>query len=445
MRRYGNEPVKETAPPAHSPAPVMAEPVKEDPPSKMYYVVSWVIFMAAVLVNVGVWAVDYFATHVQHSYYYEERFTVSANVDNNSYTDSTQMFTESTSSVKAVAMALIFSWLLWKTAVMVYAYHVISNSESKGLRIGTFIALVLVLLAIDILLTSFAKLYWRDYGFMGVAIIFISIVALVNAKEKCRSLGNVLIPLLWYSMLYFLCGWVFPRLYNVYINNMAQLSAYFLIFYTYPAWDLILYSLTLFLGTKVDDDVKPFFSTIHYFLLGYAVGITMLIGYTEVEFYYLLAYFIFRNIFVNHVMRRWEKVVANPPCLPGWIACYYFSYGFSYLPVIGVGGVVVAKSFLSFMWAKTSTLLYGLTNPDYYPFESASRAPTGNLSTNPGLKGNIIWIAALLLWVGTTFTQTYSCRKPRLYDLFYYLFGIHLFYMGVTCGLSLAELIDNNF
>ena len=34
----------------------------------------------------------------------------------------------------------------------------------------------------------------------------------------------------------------------------------------------------------------------------------MLTGYTEVEFYYLIAYFIFRNIFVNYIMRQWEKI-----------------------------------------------------------------------------------------------------------------------------------------
>ena len=57
------------------------------------YVVSWVIFIAAMLINFGVWAIDYFATHVQHSYYYEQTYRVSAAVDGNTYPDSTQMFT----------------------------------------------------------------------------------------------------------------------------------------------------------------------------------------------------------------------------------------------------------------------------------------------------------------------------------------------------------------
>ena len=65
---------------------------------------------------------------------------------------------------------------------MAYTYHVISDSESKGLRMGTFIVMLFILLTMDILLSAFAKLYWRDYAFIGVAIILMLIVAVVNAK-----------------------------------------------------------------------------------------------------------------------------------------------------------------------------------------------------------------------------------------------------------------------
>jgi hypothetical protein len=83
------------------------------------------------------------------------------------------------------------------------------------------------------------------------------------------------------------------------------MSAVFLLIYLYPAFDLLLYSLTLYLGTKVENNVKGLLSVIHFFLLGYGVGTVLIVGYTEVEFYYLLGYFIFRNVFVNYVMRGW--------------------------------------------------------------------------------------------------------------------------------------------
>ena len=441
MVRYKDQ-VKEPNPVQPPTDPAMTSTAKEEPTSKLYYVVSWVIFIAAVFINVGVWAIDYFGTKIQHSYYYESNYAVSSTMDGNTYTDATNIYSESTGTPKAVAMSLIFSWILWKGALLIYALHLIINCESKALKIGTYIALLALILTIDILLTSFAKKYWRDYAFYGVTVLLIMIVSLVNNKEKLRALANTLIPLLLYAGFYFMYAWILPRLYRAYKDDMTEYGYLFLMFYTYPLWDLGFYSLTLFLGTKVDEEFKPFFSSLHFLLLGYGIGFTLLVGYTEVEFYYLLAYFIFRNIFVNYVMRRWESVVANPPCLPGWIICYYFSYAFSYLPVIGVGSVVISKSFLSYIWARTTTLLYGIPNPDYY---NTLDAPTAGIATNTSMRGYIVWLAALILWLGTTFTQKYSCRKPSLYDLFYYLFGIQLFYVGISSALSVGNLINSNF
>lgn len=226
----------------------------------------------------------------------------------------------------------------------------------------------------------------------------------------------------------------------MYSQNLSTYSMLFLIIYSYPIIDLIIYSCLLLLGTKMDNWLKGFFSSIHYLLLGYGVGMIMIVGYTEVEFYYLIAYFIFRNIFVNHIMRGWEKVVANPPALPGWIICYYVSYALSFLPVLGVGNVVVAKSFASFLFALASTVLYGASNPLYPSTTAPSAAASNALGTNMSMNGNIYWLAAAIIWAGMTFSQRYHRLKPNLYDLFYYLFGIHLFYLGITCSLSLPIL-----
>ena len=61
---------------------------------------------------------------------------------------------------------------------------------------------------------------------------------------------------------------------------------------------------------------------------------TLLVGVTEVEFYYLVGYMLFRNFFSNWVMWKWEGVTNNPPCLWIWIIPYYLSYAFNFLPVI---------------------------------------------------------------------------------------------------------------
>lgn len=60
------------------------------------------------------------------------------------------------------------------------------------------------------------------------------------------------------------------------------------------------------------------------------------------------------------------------------------------------------------------------------------------------MNGNIFWLAAAIIWAGLTFTQRYHRLKPNLYDLFYYLFGIHLFYLGITCSLSLPILYTDS-
>jgi hypothetical protein len=420
-------------------APKSMEEEKEDTPYCSNYFLHMVIFVLAFAVYLAVWAIDYFAVGVQASYFYNNAMTVSSYTNSVAYADSTQMFTTNVNgpgSPVGVAMSLIYSWILWKAALIVFAYQSVSKEESQGLRIGTIVTLVLVLLAFDILLTIFALNTYNDIIFFAAFIVFSTVVALVNAKEKGRTLGNLLIPLLIIAFLYFAYAFLLPSLYKAYSKSMSTYGAIFLIIYGYPVLDLLFYSATLALGCKVDHWMKGFFSSLHFLLLGYGVGMVLIVGYTEVEFYYLIAYFIFRNIFVNYIMRGWEKVVANPPALPGWIACYYLSYALSFLPVIGVGKVVVAKSFSSYMFTKAITVLYGTSNP-LYP---STTAPTTAVGPNLTLSGNIFWLAAAIIWTAITFTQKFGKWRPSGYDFFYSLFGIYLFYLGITCSLSLPIL-----
>lgn len=88
--------------------------------------------MLAMAINIGMWAIDYYAVGTQASYYYSNSFTVSAYTDTISpfYTDSTAMFNtlaKGPNSAVGVAMSLIYSWLLWKLSLMVFAYHVVSR------------------------------------------------------------------------------------------------------------------------------------------------------------------------------------------------------------------------------------------------------------------------------------------------------------------------------
>ena len=181
---------------------------------------------------------------------------------------------------------------------------------------------------------------------------------------------------------------------------------------------------------------------IHFMMIGYGAGMIMLVGYTEVEFYYLIAYFIFRNVFVNHIMRRWEKVVANPSALPGWGIAYYLGYALSFMPVIGLGGkLAISKSFRSYIFAKTTTALYSVSNP-LYPSKTP---PTSSLTTNFSFDGNIYWLSGLLIWLAMTLTQRYERKYPKIYDFFYYVLGVQLFYIGIASALSIGTLSSSAY
>ena len=150
-----------------------------------------------------------------------------------------------------------------------------------------------------------------------------------------------------------------------------------------------------------------------------------------------MAYVLFRNIFSNWVMYRWENIVNNPPCLPGWGIMYYVSYLLNFLPVIGFGPLVLSKSFLSQQFSQACLLLSYYSN-NSYPY--STQTPSPSASFNLTFIGFIFWPAALIIWAVSTFTQKYPRRRPTIFDLFYYLGGIYMFYLGISGGLQLLTL-----
>ena len=142
----------------------------------------------------------------------------------------------------------------------------------------------------------------------------------------------------------------------------------FLTFYAYPLIDLVMYALILFMGSLTSKEVRTFYSQIHNLLIGYEVGFILLVGYMEVEFYYLISYLIFRNIFANWVMWNWDHLVKLPPLLPGWALAYYFSYALMFLPFSGVGNIIIGTGYYSIILSNTDTLLYNIPS-SLYPYD----------------------------------------------------------------------------
>lgn len=284
--RHANPPYTE-AKTYQEPAKSIEEEEREEPPSYSNYFLQLVVFMLAVGINIGMWAIDYFAVGVQASFFYNNTVPVSSYIDIASvyatYTDSTKIFSTSATSPGApvaVAMSLIYSWVLWKFPLIVFTYKLISREESAKLRIGTWVTLIAVLLALDVLLTIFALNYYNDYIYYAAYIVFSVVVVLVNARDKGQAMYNLLVPLILVAFVYFCYGWLLPSLYKAYIQNLSTYGAIFLIIYGYPVVDLMFYSAYLGLGCKVDGWLKDFYGSIHFLLLGYGVGMIMLAGYT---------------------------------------------------------------------------------------------------------------------------------------------------------------------
>jgi hypothetical protein len=166
-----------------------SESAKEEEPSIANYAMSWLVFIAALVVNIGMWAIDYFAVGVQASHYYTTAYSVSSAVDVSTYSSSTAVFgSTNTNDVLPIAMSLIYSWVLWKFPLIVYSYHLIEKKvEGKGVKIGTFVGLIVVLLAIDIVLTIYLLSIYNEYMFFGAYVLFTLIVAIVNNSGLGRT------------------------------------------------------------------------------------------------------------------------------------------------------------------------------------------------------------------------------------------------------------------
>jgi hypothetical protein len=59
--------------------------------------------------------------------------------------------------------------------------------EGKGVKIGTFVGLIVVLLAIDIVLTIYLLSIYNEYMFFGAYVLFTLIVAIVNNSGLGRT------------------------------------------------------------------------------------------------------------------------------------------------------------------------------------------------------------------------------------------------------------------
>jgi len=124
--------------------------------------------------------------------------------------------------------------------------------------------------------------FYNDYIFLAAYLLLSILVLSINCKGRRQPLIFNVIPILLICALNFIYGWALPTLYKIYKEKIDGFASLYLLFYGYPIIDLALYSLTLILGSFVDRWIKSFFTQIHFYILGYGVGMILLVGYTEV-------------------------------------------------------------------------------------------------------------------------------------------------------------------
>lgn len=87
----------------------------------------WVAFAIAMVINIGIWAIDTYAIKRQYSYYYYNSMTFAASIDTTAYTSGAAMFSpDDPTDTLSIAMGIIYGWVLWKASLLIYVLHLIA-------------------------------------------------------------------------------------------------------------------------------------------------------------------------------------------------------------------------------------------------------------------------------------------------------------------------------
>ena len=183
-----------------------------------------------------------------------------------------------------------------------------------------------------------------------------------------------------------------PMLYNVLIKNISGISGTLAFFFIFPIIDLLLVLFGWLMQYAVSDNMKLFVSVATNWLSqGYRVGILCRLSFSETDFYYQIAWIMFRNVLFSWITDNQHLNRVNLSN-PGWILAYYISIFFNFIPVAGISNIITSKYYSSTISLFLPYLLP--YNPFYSPYTSSSSLTRVNLS----FSGNIQWYGPLIIW-----------------------------------------------
>ena len=131
-------------------------------------------------------------------------------------------------------------------------------------------------------MSTFLPKFYGPYIFFGANFIIAIVISVINNRPNIKKgLAAAALPLAIIAIAYFLYALLWPFFFEKYTDKFSDASVYVQI-YLFLLWDLLVYSLLLVVNNFIPQVAKPFTAIIHFLLLGYFVGMTLLVGVTEV-------------------------------------------------------------------------------------------------------------------------------------------------------------------
>lgn len=440
--------------------PKREQPAKEllttenEPSSKVH----WAYYFAmagSMLLAVGFYVGIYFLNQMSTttlSYYYGNAFAVASNsVGAGATAAATLQTTQPTADVTSIVKTVGFGWLMWKLANSFYIIDVTGKLVWWRKLIGASIS-VLGLLALDVIMTWMMLQSYADWVFVAAALgltVVLGLLLHINHEPKPAwhvLFRNGLLPFLGYAVIVAVYWLALPYLYQILntMNNGTSLTGSIIFFYVFPLIDTLLVCFAILLNWSCSPECHQFLSQLNMLLMGYRVGIMLLISYYEVEFYYILGFCMLRNLFLSYVLEVHHLANFNIATVM-WVLAYYVNYLFSFNPLIGINKTIISVNYSNYQTTNTNTVLYGLYSTSY-PYSGAySDSATGTGGLNMSFTGTVVYFVAGIIWVGETFTTRYRLQKIDWKFPFFCLFGVMLFFVGLSSALNISTLSANVF
>lgn len=414
-----------------NPKVVALEPKKAKKVTKCFYLVEVIFVIVALGLYVGIYFINLIPTApgIISPYYDGSSSTISTLVVGSA------TVTQPSFSVGTIIKTLTFNWIMWKVANIIVLLDMLAPLSWRRKLVGISVFGV-IMCALDWTIFILLNKYSYDYAFVGISwvITFLVSITLFANQEKQRfhvTFRNSLFAYLSYSVLIAVYWFGIPSLFNVLIKNLTGITGTLAFFYIFPIIDLLLVLFGWLMQYAVSDNMKMFVSVATNWLSqGYRVGILCRLSFAETDFYYQIAWIMFRNVLFSWVTNNQHLNRVNLSHL-GWIVAYYISIFFNFLPICGVSNVITSNSY------SASISLFSPYLLPNNPYTTTITSSATLLPTNLSMLGNIQWYGPLIIWGIDTFTQRYKLYEFNWKLIIYNLFGIYLFYLGLISGLGI--------